>query len=86
MLAAAGGNKTHFLDLEGRIPAYHRHLRFGGTPYVGELPGARRITVLESAALQSFPEWVRLLAQEARSIGKSATPCHLVLRRPFPRL
>ena len=58
ILAAAGGNKTHFLDLDGLIPAYHRRLKLGLDPYVGELPGARRLTVLESAALQSFPERV----------------------------
>jgi DNA (cytosine-5)-methyltransferase 1 len=56
ILAAAGGNKTHFLDLENRVPAYHRHLKLGGKPFVGELPGARRLTVAESAVLQSFPE------------------------------
>lgn len=77
MLAAAGGNKTHFLDLEGRIPAYHRHLRSGGAPYVGELPGARRITVLESAALQSFPEWVRFAGSRSsqyRQVGNAVPP------------
>lgn len=55
ILAGAGGNKTHFLDLEDRIPAYHAHLARGGGASSGELPGARRITVAESAALQSFP-------------------------------
>lgn len=55
ILAAAGGNKTHFLDLEDRIPAYHAHLVRGGEAYTGELLGARRITVAESAALQTFP-------------------------------
>lgn len=58
ILAAAGGNKTHFLDLADQIPAYHRHLMAGGLPRLGELIGARRLTVLESAALQSFPEEV----------------------------
>lgn len=58
ILAAAGGNKTHFLDLSDQIPAYHRHLIAGGSPRSGELTGARRLTILESAALQSFPERV----------------------------
>lgn len=58
ILAAAGGNKTHFLDLADQIPAYHRHLLAGGEPRTGELIGARRLTVLESAALQSFPEQI----------------------------
>lgn len=55
ILAAAGGNKTHFLDLEDLVPAYHAHLARGGEPLTGELTGARRITVEESAALQTFP-------------------------------
>lgn len=55
ILASAGGNKTHFLDLEGRVPAYHRHLTGGGVPYTGSLAGGRRLTVIESALLQSFP-------------------------------
>lgn len=77
ILAAAGGNKTHFLDLEDRIPAYHRHLKNGGAPYVGELPGARRLTVTESAALQSFPEHMRFLGSRSSQytqIGNAVPP------------
>ena len=58
ILASAGGNKTHFLDLLGIVPEYHRHLASGGRPYEGELPGARRLTVAESAMIQSFPSWL----------------------------
>lgn len=77
ILAAAGGNKTHFLDIEGRIPAYHRYLKLGGLPYVGELPGARRITVLESAALQTFPDWVRFAGSRSSQytqVGNAVPP------------
>ncbi|HEY0027308.1 MAG TPA: DNA cytosine methyltransferase [Allosphingosinicella sp.] len=77
ILAAAGGNKTHFLDLEGRVPAYHRHLQLGGEPYMGELMGARRITVAESAALQSFPERVRFSGSKSSQytqIGNAVPP------------
>jgi len=77
ILAAAGGNKTHFLDLEDRVPAYHRHLRLGGEPYSGELPGARRITVLESAALQTFPDWVRFhgsRSSQYKQVGNAVPP------------
>lgn len=77
ILAAAGGNKTHFLDLEGRIPAYHQHLRLGGAPFTGELSGARRITVLESAALQSFPDWVRFAGSRSSQytqVGNAVPP------------
>jgi DNA (cytosine-5)-methyltransferase 1 len=55
ILASAGGNKTHFLDTLGLAPEYHRHLHEGGSPRSGTLPGARRLTVQESALIQSFP-------------------------------
>ena len=37
ILASAGGNKTHFLDLGRRVPPYHKHLMDGGEPRKGEL-------------------------------------------------
>lgn len=77
ILAAAGGNKTHFIDLENRVPTYHRHLKKGGAPLVGELPGARRLTVMESAALQSFPEGVRFSGSRSSQytqIGNAVPP------------
>jgi DNA (cytosine-5)-methyltransferase 1 len=55
ILASAGGNKTHFLDTLGLALEYHRHLREGGPPRQGVLKGARRLTVRESALIQSFP-------------------------------
>ncbi len=55
ILASAGGNKTHFFDELGLVPEYHQHLRAGGPPRKGTLPGARRLTVLESALIQTFP-------------------------------
>ena len=55
ILASAGGNKTHFIDELDLVPQYHKHLWSGGKPKVGALLGGRRLTVLESALLQSFP-------------------------------
>ena len=55
ILASAGGNKTHFVDELDLVPPYHKHLWDGGKPKVGALRGGRRLTVLESALLQSFP-------------------------------
>lgn len=55
ILASAGGNKTHFLDELGIVPEYHRYLLDGGNPRSGSLPGARRLTVTESAIIQTFP-------------------------------
>jgi DNA (cytosine-5)-methyltransferase 1 len=55
ILASAGGNKTHFVaDIE-LIRSYHAHLLRGGKPRAGTLAGARRLTVLESAMIQTFP-------------------------------
>jgi DNA (cytosine-5)-methyltransferase 1 len=58
ILASAGGNKTHFFDELDLVPAYHRQLLRHGRPRVGNLNGGRRLTVAESALLQSFPTWV----------------------------
>lgn len=55
ILASAGGNKTHFVDEMDLVPPYHKHLWDGGRPRVGTLRGGRRLTVLESALLQTFP-------------------------------
>lgn len=65
ILASAGGNKTQFIDTENVVPDYHADLwdKFAGKPRpdylksvrLGTVPGARRITVEESALLQSFP-------------------------------
>jgi DNA (cytosine-5)-methyltransferase 1 len=55
ILASAGGNKTHFIDSLNEVPGYHRHLMAGGRPKRGVLPGGRRLTVQESALLQTFP-------------------------------
>lgn len=58
VLASAGGNKTHFFDDFGLVPEYHRHILAGGAPRSGMLPGARRLTVLESQTLQTFPSGI----------------------------
>ncbi len=55
MLASAGGNKTHWIDIGHVVPSYHKHLMGGGAPRQGQLFNARRLTVMESAALQTFP-------------------------------
>lgn len=55
ILASAGGNKTHWIDTLGVVPAYHARLVAGDHPLEGDVPGARRLTVAESALLQTFP-------------------------------
>jgi DNA (cytosine-5)-methyltransferase 1 len=54
--ASAGGNRTHIVDSAGIIKKYHADLLKGKKPRKGELEGVRRLTVRESARVQSFPD------------------------------
>lgn len=77
ILASAGGNKTHFLDCGGVVPDYHSHLMAGGRPRRGKVPGARRLTVAESALLQSFDfstAFVGSRSQQYSQIGNAVPP------------
>ena len=77
ILASAGGNKTHFIDTAGLIVAYHEHLARGGAPQIGDLPGARRLTVEESAAIQTFPMEMKFSgppSSQYRQIGNAVPP------------
>lgn len=55
ILASSGGYKTPWVDTLGMAPAYHKHLKEGGEPWKGEVPGARRLSVEECAIIQTFP-------------------------------
>jgi DNA (cytosine-5)-methyltransferase 1 len=75
--ASMGGNKTPWVDTIGVVPAYHAHLRAGGAPRTGEVPGARRITVEEAARLQTFPDGVTFVGSRAscyRQVGNAVPP------------
>lgn len=77
ILASAGGNKTHFLDAHDEVPAYHRHLASGGRPRIGTLPGGRRLSVEESAALQAFPKGMRFAGSRSSQyaqVGNAVPP------------
>ncbi len=77
ILASAGGNKTHFIDQLDLVPSYHRHLLGGGRPRTGHLEGARRLTVEESALLQSFPANMRFegsRSSQYTQIGNAVPP------------
>jgi DNA (cytosine-5)-methyltransferase 1 len=55
VLASSGWNRTPWVDTANILPEYHAHLRAGGEPRTGVVPGARRLTVAEVALLQTFP-------------------------------
>jgi DNA (cytosine-5)-methyltransferase 1 len=77
ILASAGGNKTPFIDTNGVVPAYHEHLLAGGAPRRGQVEGARRITVDEAAALQTFPRSARFSGRRSKQytlVGNAVPP------------
>jgi DNA (cytosine-5)-methyltransferase 1 len=77
LLASMGGNKTPWVDVAGVVPGYHAHLRAGGAPRAGRVPGARRITVEEAALLQSFPPGLRVAGKRSsryRQVGNAVPP------------
>lgn len=77
ILASAGGNKTHFVDQMQEVPTYHQHLQRGGAPRVGTLPGGRRLTVRESAQMQTFPQDMRFhgsRSSQYAQVGNAVPP------------
>lgn len=75
--ASAGGNRTHIVDPLGVIKAYHAELRAGKLPRNGELTEVRRLTVRESARLQSFPDWFEFAGRQSSrysQVGNAVPP------------
>jgi DNA (cytosine-5)-methyltransferase 1 len=87
ILASAGGNKTPFVDTLGVVAAYHATLwnvhrgkprkNYRDAVRTGLVPGARRITVAESAALQTFPEGMEFAGRRSSQytqVGNAVPP------------
>lgn len=75
--ATAGGNRTHILDPKGVLRQYHEHLQNGGAPRTGEVEGCSRLTVRQSARLQTFPDWFEFAGrrnQQYAQIGNAVPP------------
>lgn len=77
ILASSGGYKTHWIDVEGIAPKYHAHLKSGGEPWEGEVPGARRLSVEECSIIQTFPrnfEFAGSRSSQYTQVGDAVPP------------
>lgn len=75
--ATAGGNRTHVLDKKGILRQYHAHLMAGGKPRRGIVEGCRRLTLRESARIQSFPDSFRFTGKKSHQfcqVGNAVPP------------
>jgi DNA (cytosine-5)-methyltransferase 1 len=75
--ASAGGNRTHIVDPSGIIKDYHAELLSGRSPRVGQLDDVRRLTVRESARVQSFPDEFQFVGRQSSrysQVGNAVPP------------
>lgn len=75
--ATAGGNRTHILDPDGIISQYHASLLAGGKSRTGQVAGCTRLTIRQSARLQTFPDWFEFVGrrnQQYMQIGNAVPP------------
>lgn len=77
VLASAGGNKTHFVDTLDEVPRYHKELLDGRPPRQGALLGGRRLTIQESARIQTFPDEIQFFGSNSSQysqVGNAVPP------------
>jgi len=77
ILASSGGYKTHWIDTLNVAPEYHAHLKAGGAPRDGLVPGARRLSVEECAIIQTFPREMRFSGKRSAQytqVGDAVPP------------
>ena len=79
--ASAGGNRTHILDPKGVLLDYHAKLLGGGRVQSGQVKGVRRLTVRESARLQTFPDDFEFIGKRSHNIDKSVMLFPLFLQK-----
>lgn len=75
--ASAGGNRTHIIDQKGVLLKYHATLLAGGKSKSGEVDGCTRLTVRQSARLQTFPDWFEFVGRKSQhyaQIGNAVPP------------
>lgn len=75
--ASAGGYKTHWIDTLSVAPEYHEHLMNGGKSREGEVPGALRLSIRESALIQTFPidlEFAGSKSSQYTQVGDAVPP------------
>jgi DNA (cytosine-5)-methyltransferase 1 len=77
LLASMGGNKTPWVDVFNIVPDYHARLMSGEPPRSGEVEGARRLTIAETALLQTFDKGMEFCGRPSsqyRQIGNGVPP------------
>lgn len=75
--ASAGGNRTHIVDECKVLLDYHSYLLNGGKPKRGLVSGVRRLTLRESARLQTFPDAFSFVGEPSsqyRQVGNAVPP------------
>ena len=69
--------RSHILDVDGTLEAYHRHLVGGGSPRSGVVDGVRRLTLDECAKIQTFPVSAKFMGttrSQFRQVGNAVPP------------